>query len=355
MSEPPVYLRGKPQYVTIYKKPNKRKPMVSQQHYQAAKIYQLPSNLYNYNQQLSTSQMGDNYATGSIGSESSQLQQQHLYAPASIVPLQTALANLGSNSSPIKQTSSAIAQLALAIPASTTSVSSTSSSDYKAPASTEQANRNYSAPSTSTATSTISSSGTTTSYNAKSKELGTSHSGLAPLINFNDYDDETGAYYLARLPSALRGSRDLAKYYTLLQRVDNEQLSSSETSNSDDEEDEESALNRDESKLNPMINVAIARKFLDDLQESEQANEDNADLDDKHRFEPKVRTKRQISYNSNYEQPCEGFPLEVNIKSRVKLNERIFPIFGKSQIKKCVKKLQLFPPVQDNPYPQPQY
>lgn len=51
------------------------------------------------------------------------------------------------------------------------------------------------------------------------------------------------------------------------------------------------------------------------------------------------RSKRQVYYESGYdgEANCEGFPLEVNIRSRVKL-DRLFPIYGKSQIKKCVKK-----------------
>lgn len=50
-----------------------------------------------------------------------------------------------------------------------------------------------------------------------------------------------------------------------------------------------------------------------------------------------ARVKRQISYSSNYEGPCEGFPLEVNIKSRLKLDS-LFPIHGRSQLKKCLKK-----------------
>lgn len=335
MSEPPVYLRGKPQYVTIYKKP-KRKTI--SHHYSAPKIYQLPTNLYNYNQHSSTSQLGDNYAIGSsVGGESSQ--QQHQYAPASaILPLQT-LADYGANSGK----SGAIAQLALAIPASTTSSTTLSSLNIK------QANQNLTAPSSlaTIAGSSSSLASAATNSAGKDKEVGNSRAALAPLINFNDYDDETGAYYLARLPSALRGSRDLAKYYTLLQRADKESSSSDEHDAS-----EHDSLDRSESQTSPLEQAAQdLLEELQDLQEQQNHESDQADHDDG----LKVRTKRQVSYSSNYEQPCEGFPLEVNINSRVKLNERIFPIFGKSQIKKCVKKLQLFPPVQDHPYPQQEH
>lgn len=49
-----------------------------------------------------------------------------------------------------------------------------------------------------------------------------------------------------------------------------------------------------------------------------------------------ARVKRQV-YSSSYEEgPCYGFPLEVNVKSRIKLDQ-IFPIHGKSQFKKCIK------------------
>lgn len=66
----------------------------------------------------------------------------------------------------------------------------------------------------------------------------------------------------------------------------------------------------------------------------------------------RARVKRQ-TYESSYEKepPCYGFPLEVNIKSRIKLDQ-VFPIHGKSQFKKCIKLGQpILPPVQDEHRP----
>ncbi|KAG9509283.1 hypothetical protein GZH46_02207, partial [Fragariocoptes setiger] len=42
------------------------------------------------------------------------------------------------------------------------------------------------------------------------------------------------------------------------------------------------------------------------------------------------------SYTSgNYETPCVGFPLEINIRSRI-IPDQLFPIHGNSQMKKCI-------------------
>lgn len=58
-----------------------------------------------------------------------------------------------------------------------------------------------------------------------------------------------------------------------------------------------------------------------------------------------VRMRRSapqpIGYESSYgeadsDEPCFGFPLEINVKSRIK-PEDVFPIRGKSQFKKCIK------------------
>lgn len=104
-------------------------------------------------------------------------------------------------------------------------------------------------------------------------------------INFTDFDDDSGSYYLAKLPTSSR--RKLAKYY-MLQRSD-------------------------------QVHKATSNQLL-------VAKSDT---------KSKLRKKRQVSYTSGYERPCHGFPLEINVKSRIKMDQ-VFPIFGRSQIKKCV-------------------
>lgn len=66
---------------------------------------------------------------------------------------------------------------------------------------------------------------------------------------------------------------------------------------------------------------------------------ESIDETDRNERSSQLRVKRQINYQSGYEgheEPCYGFPLEVNVKSRIKL-DGIFPIHGKSQHKKCIK------------------
>ena len=66
-------------------------------------------------------------------------------------------------------------------------------------------------------------------------------------------------------------------------------------------------------------------------------DEEQIDLDDQFATRRR-RVKRQVYYKSGYNgsNKCHGFPLEVNVRSRIKMDQ-VFPIYGKSQMKKCVK------------------
>lgn len=119
-------------------------------------------------------------------------------------------------------------------------------------------------------------------------------------INFTDYDDEFGNYYLRKT------SNQLGNPYNRKLTRRNQLPSSS-----------------DDSKTSKAIAwlVSIAPEAVD-------SGDDQS----------RKRVKRQAHYESSYEKepPCYGFPLEVHIKSRIKMDQ-IFPIFGKSQFKKCIK------------------
>lgn len=119
------------------------------------------------------------------------------------------------------------------------------------------------------------------------------------MINFNDFDDDVSNYYLRKQVSSAANGLALNE-----------------------------ALRRDGADVEEQHPV----DWL--LLNGDEESIDHEDL-------PEVghhsRVKRQ-AYESSYENepPCYGFPLEINIKSRIKMDQ-IFPIHGKSQIKKCIK------------------
>lgn len=114
-------------------------------------------------------------------------------------------------------------------------------------------------------------------------------------IKFTDFDDDSGGYYLAQMPAQSSSNR-LAKYI-MLQRAD------------------------------------LGNTELEQVPSLQRTDDDEAvDEDSKPRGR---RVKRQVSYTSDYDRPCYGFPLEINVKSRIKM-DNVFPIFGKSQVRKCV-------------------
>lgn len=126
-------------------------------------------------------------------------------------------------------------------------------------------------------------------------------------INFTDYDDESGNYYMKngrqQNQQQQSSSNDQKRYInhsnTIFKRTDLQTPSSLPSAMPTEEE--ESLFNDDD-------------------------NNDKGHL----------RVKRQVYHQSTYEGPCYGFPLEINIKSRVKM-DRLFPIHGNSQYKKCIK------------------
>lgn len=123
-------------------------------------------------------------------------------------------------------------------------------------------------------------------------------------IDFTDFDDDSGSYYLTKLPMP-NGKTKLANYL-MLHRADFKRSSSTHPYDTDDD-----------------VELASMSRADDD---------ESVDQDEKLN---KRRVKRQISYTSNYRKPCFGFPLEINIRSRIK-PEDVFPIYGRSQIKKCI-------------------
>lgn len=122
-------------------------------------------------------------------------------------------------------------------------------------------------------------------------------------VDFTDYDDEFGNYYLRK------ASNHMGNSYS--NNNGNKRLS------------KRAQLEAESSK---------ASKALAWLMSAVPEAVDGAD-DQSHK-----RVKRQVNYESSYEKepPCYGFPLEVNIKSRIKMDQ-IFPIYGNSQYKKCIK------------------
>lgn len=130
-----------------------------------------------------------------------------------------------------------------------------------------------------------------------------SSSSLKP-INFTDYDDDYGNYYLRKSgpPVGNAYKRNFLKG-NQMHRLDGGSAENSKAS-----------------------------KAVAWLMSVEPEAVDGAD-DQSHK-----RVKRQVNYESSYEKepPCYGFPLEINVKSRIKMDQ-IFPIYGNSQFKKCVK------------------
>lgn len=131
----------------------------------------------------------------------------------------------------------------------------------------------------------------------QSSQDSSSGSSLNP-INFTDYDDEFGNYYLGKAGSHMVNS------------YSNRKLS------------KRNQLESGSSKAVAWLMSAVPEAV------------DGAD------DQTNKRVKRQAGgyYESSYEKepPCYGFPLEVNIKSRIKMDQ-VFPIFGNSQYKKCIK------------------
>lgn len=137
------------------------------------------------------------------------------------------------------------------------------------------------------------------SASLKSSVSGDSSSSGATM-NFNDYDDEFGNYYMRK-----SGKRKHAFDMSDLHRADEQQ--------------------------------SHANHHYEDKVTMLTPNEDEEQVDDDREMAHR-RMKRQVYYQSGYdgEKNCHGFPLEINVRSRIKM-DRLFPIHGKSQFRKCVK------------------
>lgn len=131
---------------------------------------------------------------------------------------------------------------------------------------------------------------------------------------FNDYDDEFGNYYLRSKPainSLTKKSHKLSSFASGSE-LSRRGLPSNMRRSSDD---------------NLHGSVETGSRQADDTEQI-----------DHHQTKVLRRVRRQVYYSSGYNgQPnCHGFPLEINVRSRVKMDQ-MFPIHGNSQMKKCIR------------------
>lgn len=143
---------------------------------------------------------------------------------------------------------------------------------------------------------------------AQSAYTGNPASSAMSMINFTDYDDEAGNYYLKNGQKQQQQPRSASSNKVRYVNYSKGVHKRSDTQNG--------------------ATISSA------MQTSEQESLfDDGDLTRHH-----TRVKRQVYHSSSYENepPCYGFPLEVNIKSRIKMDQ-LFPIHGNSQFKKCIK------------------
>lgn len=89
-------------------------------------------------------------------------------------------------------------------------------------------------------------------------------------------------------------------------------------------------------QLSPFINDAIFVKQVEPIETT--INKYNTDNYHFMLQSTNDLLTRRNGYSSSYayEPPCYGFPLEINIRSRIK-PEDVFPIKGNTQFKKCIK------------------
>lgn len=139
--------------------------------------------------------------------------------------------------------------------------------------------------------------------------------------SFTDFDDEPSALYLARLNRAasMSGAFNQAalRGYPMLERRQQGADEASVTTQKDTKVSNAGAAPSEAALRHPSEDL----ETYDGSSDATSANK---------------RVKRQAYETSSYEPPCRGFPLEINIKSRIKFDQ-IFPIKGNSQIKKCVR------------------
>jgi len=176
-------------------------------------------------------------------------------------------------------------------------------------------------------------------------------------VNFNDYDDENGNYYSRKSAAARRskyattrqGHPGAPSYYdsSAISRAGDdytlEEPEDVELGREDDSDDSNHEIQRasnlaresfgvDNDADQMLLPTQDEEKFTDDDSNHQGTNHGIGSGNAHHR-----RTKRQIYYQSGYNghERCRGFPLEINVRSRIK-PDQMFPIHGNSQIKKCI-------------------
>lgn len=171
--------------------------------------------------------------------------------------------------------------------------------------------------------------------------------------SFTDYDDDFGNYYMRSAASKMR------KVYSPLPGTDtlNPQPSYVRHPPSAHQHHNKHSL------MNSFPFKRIDNELKNDNNnnadwimptEEQEAIDDESDKDQiihKRVKRQAVLEPRNYHYQSGYprEPPCYGFPLEVNVRSRIKM-DRLFPIYGNSQHKKCIKRFRM-----PTPGPNPDY
>lgn len=174
-----------------------------------------------------------------------------------------------------------------------------------------------------TAASNDAADSTSSSSSSQSAASPGSHSGV-------DYDDDAGNYYMKKAAAARRNKLSANEYAYDFNLHRNDQ-----NSHHDDGDNDKQSENDTRGQQHDLA-VSSSNTEEEDI-EAPMPNDDES-YDHEDDDAPHNRVKRQVYYESGYDgnANCEGFPLEINVRSRIKL-DRIFPIHGKSQMKKCIK------------------
>lgn len=157
---------------------------------------------------------------------------------------------------------------------------------------------------------------------------------------FIDYDDELGSYGHAKRPSKQQMT---GKTVASPMGGSAETKPEAETSNKDHKPLSIHASGSTKGLPRRKKAAIRLRRSSSDYYNEYYDNADNRQVDDKEQIDYEQnkalrRVRRQVYYSSGYngQKDCQGFPLEINVRSRIKM-DRLFPIHGNSQVKKCVR------------------
>lgn len=177
--------------------------------------------------------------------------------------------------------------------------------------------------------------GNTGAYDGRAGMIGYSGSGgvgkhysssvvnepIEPVVKFNDFDDESGNYYMGTSNKYRIAYGNGIDYRNL---PCNNKIKLLKERFAEGRQQYDMRLKRVDTHQKASIMSVEDEETFDDV------NDIGGQL---HK-----RVKRQVYHQSSYEneEPCHGFPLEINVKSRIKMDQ-LFPIKGNSQFKKCIK------------------